>query len=142
MNVVQRRPVVSIRTHRTLDSTEENLSSAGAFFGVPTVRSAAVKAPKLIDQMFDVCRLNDSMVVIWAIRTRRRFGSRALLTPRARRRQSCQYVAGCDQCNDGVHNKPPKREIADVQSWDGAEVNATDTRASCAIPIIPRVAFD
>jgi len=32
--------------------------------GVPSVRSAAVKPAQLIDQMFDVCRLNERVVVI------------------------------------------------------------------------------
>jgi hypothetical protein len=47
-----------IRTHRALDSTEENFSPASLFFAIPSVRTAAVKPPQLIDQPFDICRLN------------------------------------------------------------------------------------
>src|SRR5215471_20528285 len=64
MNIIQRRPVMPIRTHHALDSTEENFSPAMMFFGVPSVRSAAEKPPQLIDQTFDVCLLNEHLVMI------------------------------------------------------------------------------
>ena len=48
----------------SLDSAEEDLSSASTFFGVPSVRSTAVKPSQLIDQTFDVCRLNERVIVI------------------------------------------------------------------------------
>jgi hypothetical protein len=47
MNIIQCRPVMSIRTHRALDSTEENFSPASLLFSVPSVRSAAVKPPQI-----------------------------------------------------------------------------------------------
>jgi hypothetical protein len=71
-----------------------------------------------------------------------KFDLRALLIPQVSCRQICRYAQGCDQCNGGVHNKPPKQEIADVQNSAGAEANATDNRAPFAILAIPHVAFD
>src|SRR4029077_19284134 len=64
MNVIQCCPIVSIRTHRALHSPEENFSTASLFFGIPRTRSAAVKPSQLIDQTFDVCRLNERGVMI------------------------------------------------------------------------------
>ena len=43
---------------------KENLSAASAFFTVPRVRSAAMKSAQLINQTFDVCRLNERVVMI------------------------------------------------------------------------------
>jgi len=72
----------------------------------------------------------------------RKFDWRALLTAQVSPQQIYPYVQDSDQYNRGGHNKPPKQEIADVQSCADAEVSATDNRASCAILVILRVAFD
>ena len=65
MNIIERRIKMSLRPNSPIANSTENLSSATAFFSIPTVRHPPVKQSQFAKQRGGFLSLNQRVIMIW-----------------------------------------------------------------------------